>query len=73
MPDISGFDAISAIRRTEASTTNGKRSYIVALTGLTSDKDRQAAMLAGADEYITKPAGLQNVRDVIDKWNSEPK
>lgn len=71
MPEISGFEATSAIRRVEGSRSDGKRSQIVALTGLVSDKDRRAAELAGTDEYITKPAGLKTVKEVIDKWDLE--
>lgn len=69
MPDVSGFDATTAIRRMEDFTTD-KRAYIVALTGLTSDKDCDAAVKAGDDDYVTKPAGLKNVRDVIKVWEA---
>jgi len=69
MPEVSGFDATAAIRRIEDSTT-GKRVYIVALTGLVSDKDRDAAVAAGVDDYVTKPAGLRNVQDIIETWQS---
>jgi CheY-like chemotaxis protein len=41
---------------------------VVALTGLVSDKDRRAAENAGTDVYITKPAGLKTIKEVIDKW-----
>jgi CheY-like chemotaxis protein len=68
MPQVSGFDAISAIRRIEDSRSDGNRSQIVALTGLVSDKDRRAAEDAGTDLYITKPAGLKTIKEVIDKW-----
>lgn len=71
MPEVSGFDATSAIRRWEHSR-GSKRSHIVALTGLISNKDRKAAELAGTDEYITKPAGLQTIKDVIERWKSRP-
>jgi CheY-like chemotaxis protein len=67
MPQVSGFDAISAIRRIEDSRSDGNRSQIVALTGLVSDKDRRAAEDAGTDLYITKPAGLKTIKEVIDK------
>lgn len=70
MPEVSGFDATSAIRRIEDST-GGKRTYIAALTGLVSDKDRKAAEFAGTDEYITKPTGRKNVKAVIDQWKSQ--
>jgi CheY-like chemotaxis protein len=68
MPEISGFEATSAIRCIEGSRSGGKRSQIVALTGLVSDKDRRAAENAGTDGYITKPAGLKTIKEVIDKW-----
>jgi len=68
MPEISGFEATSAIRRIEDSRSDGKRSQMVALTGLVSDKDRRAAENAGTDVYITKPARLKTTKEVIDKW-----
>lgn len=72
MPDVSGFDATSTIRHVEASR-GSRQSHIVALTSLTSDKDRRASNLAGADEFFTKPAGLKTVKDIIDKWDAEQK
>jgi CheY-like chemotaxis protein len=68
MPEVSGFDATSAIRQIEKASDHDHRSYIVALTGLVSDKDRNAAYEAGVDDYVTKPAGLDNVRGIIDTW-----
>jgi CheY-like chemotaxis protein len=68
MPEVSGFDATSAIRQAEKASDHGHRAYIVALTGLVSDKDRSAAYEAGVDDYVTKPAGLQKVRDIIETW-----
>lgn len=68
MPEVSGFDATSAIRQMEKNSDHGHRAYIVALTGLVSDKDRVAAFEAGVDDYVTKPAGLQKVRDIIETW-----
>jgi DNA-binding response OmpR family regulator len=44
--------------------------YIVALTGLVSDKDRSAAVTAGVDDYVTKPAGLKNIQAVIKAWET---
>ena len=70
MPEVSGFDATAGIRGMEASSTTGKRAYIVALTGLVSDKDRAAAATVGVDDYVTKPAGLKNVQAVIKAWEA---
>jgi CheY-like chemotaxis protein len=71
MPVVSGFGATSAIRHIEEAYGHGHRAYIVALTGLVSDKDRSAAYEAGVDDYVTKPAGLQKVRDIIETWQKK--
>ena len=71
MPEVSGFDATSAIREIEKASDRDKRAYIVALTGLVSDKDRNAAFEAGVDDYVTKPAGLEKVRSIIDTWQKK--
>ena len=72
MPEVSGFDATASIRYMENAMV-GMESYIVALTGLVSDKDRAAAATAGVDDYVTKPAGLKNVQDVITTWETQRK
>jgi CheY-like chemotaxis protein len=68
MPEVSGFEATSAIRELEKTSNVNHTAYIVALTGLVSDKDRSAAHEAGVDDYVTKPAGLQKVRGIIEAW-----
>lgn len=68
MPEVSGFEATSTIREIEKTSSIGHKAYIVALTGLVSDKDRSAAHEAGVDDYVTKPAGLQKVRGIIEAW-----
>jgi CheY-like chemotaxis protein len=68
MPEVSGFDATRSIRQIERDSDGDHRAYIVALTGLVSDKDRSAAYEAGVDDYVTKPAGLRNVRGIIEAW-----
>jgi CheY-like chemotaxis protein len=71
MPDVSGFDATSSIRQIEKDSDGDHRAYIVALTGLVSDKDKTAAFEAGVDDYVTKPAGLRNVRGIIEAWQKQ--
>jgi CheY-like chemotaxis protein len=73
MPEVSGFDATASIRRIEAASNNDRRAFIVALTGLVSDKDRNAAFEAGVDDYVTKPAGLESVRKIIQAWVAKQK
>nr|POF04545.1 hybrid signal transduction histidine kinase b [Quercus suber] len=73
MPDVNGFQATSAIRRLEAKNPDLVPAYIIALTGLVSEKDRRAALDAGVDEYITKPAKLADVKKMVDEWSSRRK
>lgn len=69
MPEVSGFDVAAAVRKLELD--NGlPRTYIAALTGLVSDKDRAAAFAAGVDEYVTKPATLKDIKSVVANWRA---
>jgi len=69
MPEVSGFDVAAAVRRFEHEN-GARRTYIAALTGLVSDKDRAAAFAAGVDEYVTKPATLKDVQGVVASWRA---
>jgi len=68
MPEVSGFGTTAVIRRSEALSGTAKKVHVAALTSLVSDKDRRAAHIAGVDEYITKPAGREQVQAVITRW-----
>jgi CheY-like chemotaxis protein len=69
MPVMSGFDAIRAIRKLEAENTGiMKRSLIIALTGLASGEDIEAAYGAGADLFLTKPVPFKVVDRELEKW-----
>jgi CheY-like chemotaxis protein len=68
MPEVSGFQVASAIRSIEESAAGQPRVYIAALTGLVSDKDREAAFAAGVDEYVTKPATMQDLMGIVANW-----
>jgi signal transduction histidine kinase/CheY-like chemotaxis protein len=69
MPEVSGFDVAAAIRGLEKES-GARSTYIAALTGLVSDKDRAAAFAAGVDEYVTKPATLKDVQSVVANWRA---
>jgi signal transduction histidine kinase/CheY-like chemotaxis protein len=69
MPEVSGFDVAAAVRGLEKES-GAARTYIAALTGLVSDKDRAAAFAAGVDEYVTKPATLKDVQSVVANWKA---
>ncbi|KAK3636448.1 hypothetical protein LTR56_014235 [Elasticomyces elasticus] len=75
MPTVSGFEATAAIRDLEKQANYARdaegqsiHASIVALTGLVSAKDRRAAFDAGVDEYVTKPANVKNIAEIIERW-----
>ena len=66
MPDINGFEVCRQLRQEEAF----KRTIILILTAL-SDKDSQKSGInAGADDYLTKPFNVNQLRSLIQKWGT---
>lgn len=72
MPEVSGFQVAATIRGLELHQAHQEfsRTYIVALTGLVSDRDRDAAFAAGVDDYVTKPASLSDLQNVMENWRN---
>jgi CheY-like chemotaxis protein len=65
MPEMGGVEATQVIRKIEAST--GKHTPIVALTAHAMKGDREEYLLAGMDDYVSKPIRPQELFRVIDK------
>jgi two-component system, sensor histidine kinase len=66
MPGIDGFDATGAIRTREQKS--GVRTPIVGLTAQAMDGDRERCLLAGMDDYVSKPATLDKLAGILQKW-----
>ena len=64
MPEMDGWTATSLIKKDEMTRT----IPLIALTAHALPGDRQRAMDAGCDEYITKPMDLDELVDAIQYW-----
>ena len=56
LPKMDGFDVCSALRRA------GVRTPIVMLTARTQEAEKELGLDSGADDYVTKPFGLRELR-----------
>ena len=65
MPGMTGYELSKQIRSTE---TAESRLTIIALTANASDEDRDNAIQAGIDDYLTKPYSPQDLLDVLKKY-----
>jgi CheY-like chemotaxis protein len=64
MPEMDGWTATSIIKKDEQT----KAIPLLALTAHALPGDRQRAMDAGCDEYITKPMDLDELVEAIQYW-----
>jgi PAS domain S-box-containing protein len=70
MPDMDGFEATAVIRSREGSSS--RHQTICALTANAMEGDRERCLAAGMDDYITKPVGLEKLREALDRWIPVP-
>ncbi|PSB55013.1 hypothetical protein C7B77_16375 [Chamaesiphon polymorphus CCALA 037] len=63
MPGLDGLQAIAHIRQMPAIA----QTPIIALTALAMPGDREKCLACGANEYLSKPAKLKQVRETIHK------
>jgi CheY-like chemotaxis protein len=64
MPEMDGWTAIGLIKKDERTSS----IPLLALTAHALPGDRQRAMDAGSDEYITKPMDLEDLVKSVDLW-----
>jgi len=67
MPEMDGIEATQRIRAIERDSGHD-RVPIVALTANALRDDRSAAMVAGMDDYLTKPVTGERLRGALAHW-----
>lgn len=66
MPHVNGHTILRTVR-------NERRWLHVPFVMLSAnvlEADQQAAFMAGADDYITKPFSMRRLTDVLSRWDS---
>lgn len=61
LPDIDGYEVARRIRALE----NGKRIFLIALTGYGLQEDKMKAQAAGFDRHLTKPVSIGEVEKIM--------
>ena len=65
MPELDGYGAAREIRRRE----DGARHIpVIAVTAHAFEGERQKALAAGMDDYVTKPINALTLSEVIQRW-----
>ena len=66
MAEMDGFEATRQIRARETATGRA-RIPIIALTASVFDRDREACLAAGMDDFLTKPIDLTLLNELLDR------
>lgn len=66
MPEMDGFEATHTIRKSEIEI--GRHTPIIGLTAQAMEGDRERCLEAGMDDYLSKPATLERLQNLIEQW-----
>ena len=64
MPDMDGYEAIAEIRKNASLTS----VPVIAVTAQAMPGDRQKALVAGADAYLSKPVNVDALLQLLEEY-----
>ena len=70
MPDVDGIEATRQWREREIAS--GRYTPIIAVTAKAMPGDREECLMAGMDDYLSKPFLLDDLRLAISRWCNKP-
>jgi two-component system sensor histidine kinase/response regulator len=72
MPEMDGFEASRLIREREAAGKAQKGAprpvTIIAITGNSTDQDRDLCLSMGMDDFLRKPYTIEELREILARW-----
>lgn len=71
MPDMDGYQATAEIRALEAAN-GGPHTPVIGLSARAMDGDREIALAAGFNDYLTKPLREDDLKDALERWIGAP-
>lgn len=66
MPKLDGIAATRKIREME--NLSGRHTTIIALTANAEERDRNACLASGMDDYLAKPLTMQSLTAALERW-----
>ncbi|MHC4742875.1 MAG: response regulator, partial [Planctomycetota bacterium] len=64
MPRMNGYEAAHMLRK------HGLSTPIIAMTASVTQKDKEKCLQAGCDDYLSKPIGQDELRNILSKYIS---
>ena len=68
MPDIDGIEAAQEIRYWEQARIKKNPITIIAFSASAMAGDKERFLLAGMDDYLSKPMQLEDLEKILEKW-----